>query len=339
MKMLKMKKKYTSWLFLSCCMVVGAQIKALSQVDPHFSQYYISPMTLNPALTGIMEGDYRVSSVFRSEYNNTLQVKGFSGDITTNKNCNIGVDILNESSNDRSYSYTTGHVSLSYTGVRLGPNADHCISMAVQWGFINRAFNVAKLQFGDQWASGVGYQPGTVSNEALNKPSVSAFDAGVGIAYYDAVPNKKVSFFGGIGAFHLTQPDNPFLSGSVDKLPIRYSIHAGVRIIGSDLFSIVPSAIFMKEGNAEEKMIGSYVQLYVDGTTDFMFGANWRINDAVSPFVGIYYNGLTIGVSYDVNATTLAGASSRPGSLELSISYTGKNKKIMKTKPFSCPRF
>jgi len=334
-----MKNKFTYVWLLSLCMALAGHEGALAQVDPHFSQYYISPMMLNPALTGVMDGDYRGSAIFRSEYGNTLQTKGMSGDMTTNANCNLGIDLLNETTSDQSYAYTTGHISMAYTGVRLGPNADHCISMAIQCGLINRRFNVAKLQFGDQWASGLGYEPGTASADVINKPSVSAFDAGVGIAYYDAVPDKKLNFFGGVGAFHITQPDNPFLSGSNDRLPVRYSVHAGLRIAGSDLFSIVPSVIYMREGNAEEKMMGAYVQLYVDEKTDFMFGANWRVDDAVSPFAGLYYNGMTIGISYDVSASALDAASTRTGSLELSISYTGKNKKTMKTKPFHCPRF
>lgn len=335
-----MKKFFTYiFLFLLCVVLAGCE-DALAQIDPHFSQYYISPMMLNPALTGVMEGDYRGSAIFRSEYGNTLMVKGVSGDMTTNNNFNLGVDLLNESSSDQSYAYTTGHVSMAYTGVRLGPNADHCISMAIQCGFINRQFNVIKLQFGDQWASGLGYQPATSSGESINKPSVSALDAGVGIAYYDAVADKKANFFGGIGAFHITQPDNTFLSGGgSDKLPVRYSVHAGVRIACSDVFSIVPNAIYMQEGTAKEKMMGAYLQLYVNETTDFMFGANWRIDDAISPFAGIYYNGLTIGVSYDVSASALDAASAPANSLEISISYMAKSKKTMNTKPFHCPRF
>jgi type IX secretion system PorP/SprF family membrane protein len=334
-----MKNKFTYVWLLSICVIVAGHEDVVAQADPHFSQYYISPMTLNPALTGVMEGDYRGAAIFRSEYGNTLQVKGISGDVTTNKNCNVGIDLLNESTSDQSYGYYSGHISMAYTGVRLGPNADHCISMAIQCGFINRRFNVARLQFGDQWAPGLGYEPGTASADVINKPSVSGFDAGVGIAYYDAVPDKKLNFFGGVGAFHITKPGNPFLSGSNERLPVRYSVHAGVRIISSDLFSVVPNVIYMREGNAQEKMMGAYLQLYVNETTDLMFGANWRINDAVSPFVGLYYNGLTIGVSYDATVSSRDGASTRTGSLELSVSYTGKNKKTMKTKPFHCPRF
>jgi hypothetical protein len=49
-----------------------------AQIDPHFSQYYIQPMTMNPAFTGAFDGDYRVSGIWRSQYGNTLNTKGLS---------------------------------------------------------------------------------------------------------------------------------------------------------------------------------------------------------------------------------------------------------------------
>jgi hypothetical protein len=95
----------------------------------------------------------------------------------------------------------------------------------------------------------------------------------------------------------------------------------------------------MKEGDAEERMAGAYFQVYASETTDVMFGAYYRLNDAVSPFAGLYYNGLTFGLSYDVNASNTAAAGSKGNSMELSISYVGKGKSGMSTKRFYCPRF
>ncbi len=54
--------------------VLGKTSRA--QIDPHFSQYYIQPMTMNPAFTGAFDGDYRVSGIWRSQYGNTLNTKG-----------------------------------------------------------------------------------------------------------------------------------------------------------------------------------------------------------------------------------------------------------------------
>ena len=62
---------------------------AKAQVDPHFSQYYIQPMTMNPAFTGAFDGDYRVSGIWRSQYGNTLNTKGISAEKTTDINANF----------------------------------------------------------------------------------------------------------------------------------------------------------------------------------------------------------------------------------------------------------
>src|ERR1700709_2056133 len=36
--------------------------------DPHFSQYFASPLTLNPAMAGYFKGDYRVSGNYRQQW-------------------------------------------------------------------------------------------------------------------------------------------------------------------------------------------------------------------------------------------------------------------------------
>ena len=311
-----------------------------AQVDPHFTQYYLHPMTINPALTGAIEGDYRVSGIWRSQYGNTLMTKGISGEVVTNKNTNFGFNLLNETSNDKAYNFTNGYLSMAYTGVRFGPEEDHFLVLALQCGFITRRFDVTKLQFGDQWISGIGYDPTVSSGEVFNKPSISTFDAGTGIAYYDASPNKKTSFFAGVSAFHITRPEYPFLSNSAQqRLPVRYSVHGGVRITASDLLTLVPSIIYMKEGLAQEKMLGVYAQLYASETTDIMFGANWRFNDAAAPFIGIYYRGLTIGLSYDVDVSQKSAGATKGNSLEISISFVGQRNTSTKTNNFFCPRF
>lgn len=177
-------------VLLAC--VLGTTVRA--QVDPHFSQYYIQPMTMNPAFTGAFDGDYRVSGIFRSQYGNTLNTEGISAEKTTNKNANLGFNLINQTSNDGAYSFTNGYLTFAYTGVRFGKNADHYLVMAMQMGFISRKFDITKMSFGSQWVSGIGYDASNPSNETFLKPQVTSFDAGAGIAYYDATPNKTATF-------------------------------------------------------------------------------------------------------------------------------------------------
>ncbi|HYC27363.1 MAG TPA: type IX secretion system membrane protein PorP/SprF, partial [Chitinophagaceae bacterium] len=47
-----------------------AAMKASAQVDPHFSQYYVYPAWLNPALTRAFDGSYRVAGIHRNQWGN-----------------------------------------------------------------------------------------------------------------------------------------------------------------------------------------------------------------------------------------------------------------------------
>jgi hypothetical protein len=70
-----------------------------------------------------------------------------------------------------------------------------------------------------------------------------------------------------------------------------------------------------------------------------MFGAYYRVQDAITPFAGFYYKGLTLGLSYDVDASAKSGAGSKGNSMEISISYVGKRKTNTGVPRFWCPRF
>lgn len=336
-KSFEMKQRtFKIWLAVITALY-GLPGAGYAQADPHFSQYFIQPVLLNPALTGAIEGDYRVSAVWRSQYGNTLSTKGISAEMPTSKNINLGVNLLNQSSADKAYNYTNAYLSIAYTGARFG---NHYVVMAMQAGVLNRNFNIGRLQFGEQWVSGIGFDPSAHSSETFNKPNVSSFDAGAGLVYYDATADRKINLFGGLSAFHITSPKDPFISGGDRQtMPVRYSAHAGARIIVSDLLNIVPNVLYMRQGQTDEKMAGAYVQVNASEQVDLMFGANLRFQDAISPFAGFYYKGITVGMSYDTNVSTKETMEINRSSMEVSLSYTWWRKNSMKTKPFYCPRF
>ncbi|MFY0254767.1 PorP/SprF family type IX secretion system membrane protein [Chitinophaga sp. 30R24] len=321
--------------------VVTTQVHA--QVDPHFSQYYIYPMGLNPGLTGAMDGDYRVSAIYRSQWGNVsspYSTVGVSADMTTGSNLNLGVNIFNQKAGNGGYNYLNGYFTLAYTGVKFGPEGYQRLAFGLQGGLLSRRFDPAKFQFGEQWMPGTGYSPGTPSGETFERSSSSVFDAGFGIAYYDGTPDKPVSAFGGVSAFHLTQPKDPFLKdGQKGTLPIRYSAHLGVRIAMTDAVSLVPNGIYTVQGNSQEKMLGAYLQMMVNENADLMLGGNWRMQDAISPFVGVYIKGMTIGLSYDTNISKLGKSANNVNSFELSLSFVGKRHNSIRTDYFKCPRF
>jgi type IX secretion system PorP/SprF family membrane protein len=326
-------------LFLPLLLTTGHTAKA--QADPHFSQYYVYPSWLNPALTGAFDGNYRLSAIYRTQWGNIsspFSTYGVAADFTTNKQFNFGVSALNQSAGDGGYNYTTAYGSASYTGVRFGANETKRLVFGMQFGLIQRRFDASKLSFGDQWNPVTGYNPGTPSADGFSRTSAASFDAGAGVLYYDAEPGKKYNIFGGFAVSHLTRPTDQFSASGDARFPMRFTGHAGVKIALTDVISITPNLLYMRQGNAEEKMLGAYGQMYVNPTTDFLLGLNYRYKDAITTHAGFTYKSFTLGASYDINTSQLSKMVRGSNSFELSLIFIGR--KIFKTPEveFVCPR-
>lgn len=314
--------------------------KGHAQTDPHFSQYYAYPLWLNPALTGAIDGDYRVTGIYRNQWNDAaspFSTPGISADFTTSKNLNIGANVFNQTANGGGYNYLNGYVSLAYTGVRFGANGNQRISLGISAGVINRRFNPSKFTTGEQWNGSTG--DATLPNtDILAKTAGTTFDAGAGIMYFDAAPGKKANLFLGFSAYHLTQPQDAYITGGqAEKLPVRYTVHGGVKLNLAEGFSITPNLLYMQQGQAKEKMAGAYGQIRVNESTDFLLGGNYRFKDALSPYVGVYYKNLVLGLSYDVNTSDLGKLGGNANSFEISLSIIGKKTRKADAIPFVCP--
>jgi type IX secretion system PorP/SprF family membrane protein len=315
--------------------------KANAQVDPHFSQYYVYPAWLNPALTGSFDGQYRIAGIYRNQWGNIttpFSTFGASAEFTTDKNINVGVSILKQTAGDGGYGYTTAYGNISYTGVRWGTNETKRLVFGIQGGIIQRRFDRNKLTFGDQWNPIFGYNPSQATGETWNRTSALAADFGAGIMYFDAQPGKKANLFAGFSASHLTRPEDKFSGTGSEKFPMRFTGHAGVRLAISPQFSITPNFLYLSQGTATEKMIGAYGQFKTTADVDLMIGANYRFEDAISPFFGFTYKNMMLGASYDINTSDLGKLVNGSNSFEISLSFIGRKSAKTPEVEFICPR-
>ncbi len=312
-----------------------------AQVDPHFTQYYVYPAWLNPALTGAFDGQYRVSGIYRSQWGNIVSpfvTPGFSLEFTTEKNINLGISVLNQRAGNGGYNYTTAYGNISYTGLRFGPGETKRVSFGFQAGMIQRRFDRDKLTFGDQWNPITGYNPSNQTADVFTRTKSTKLDAAFGIMYFDAMPGKKSNIFAGASLSHLTEFDDEFSGSGTQVFPMRFTAHGGIRFAVNDVFSVTPNFLFLDQGSANETMLGAYGQYKVNAATDFMLGANYRINDAISPFVGFTHKGLMMGLSYDINTSELGKLSNGANSFEISLTFIGKKKTKTPEIEFVCPR-
>ena len=322
-------------LAISCGLVTH---KASAQVDAHFSQYYAYPLWLNPGLTGVMDGDFRISANYKrqwAEVANPYSTTALSFDTYPVKNLGLGGTIVNQAAGDGGYNYLNALLSAAYSVV-MDESQMNVISIGIQAGIINRRINPSKLQFGDQWNPITGFDPGAPSGETFDKTSSLGFDANVGIVYYNRNPNTRLNPFGGISLYHLPRPHDPFLGKEDERLPMRMNIHGGVKIKMAPQFNLTPQFIYIRQGNAHETALGLYAQYRLPNYSDLLFGATYRVDDAIAPFVGFHLGDFTLGLSYDVNMSDLKAASQSKGGLEISLSYI-RHKKIRDPR-FICPR-
>lgn len=325
-------------MILLLCGAIGAKTHVQAQVDPHFSQYYVYPSWLNPALTGAFDGKYRVSGIYRSQWGSIspFTTAGLAADFTTEKNINYGVSILHQEAGNAGYNYTTAYANVAYTGVKFGAGNFQRLTFGLQGGVIQRRFDRTKMTLGDQWNPVTGYNPGTPSLDIFNRTSAASFDFGAGVLYFDAKPGKGANFYAGFSASHMTRPEDKFSASGDAKLPVRYTGHAGIRFSLSEEFSITPNALYLRQGTAEEKMIGAYAQIKA-APVDLLFGANYRFNDAVSPYVGFTYKNMVLGASYDVNTSDLGRMVNGSSSFEISLTFFGRKTAKTPEAEFICP--
>lgn len=327
-----MRKMYIILLLLM------AYHRVQAQTDAHFSQYYAYPLWLNPAFTGMIDGNARVTMNYRRQLPGLdvpLTTQAITADFSLPKGLGMGVTILTQGAPDAGYRYTTGYLSVSY---RAHLSQYSMLSTGFQLGLLNRKMDPSKFQFGNQFNPVSGYDPGIPSGEMFTYSSATSLDASVGLLYFDGNPSRKWNPFIGASLYHPNQPDNHFLAGNEKQtIPVRYSIHGGTRIQLGQKISIVPHILFLKQGNASELAAGMVCNLNIEPGKDLMLGGMYRKDDAVIPALGLHLNGFTIGFSYDVNTSGMKTVSSSNGGYELSLSITSR-RRIPDTK-FICPRF
>lgn len=329
-------KKLIRTIAVAAFLSLGA-LKGIAQIDPHFSQYYAHPLWLNPALTGVIDGEYRVSLNAKQQWgsiSNSFLTGGASFDMAPVKNLAFGAMVLNQNAGDISYNHLSALVSGAYR-IRFGKEGMSMINFGLQAGILNKSFDPSKITLGSQYNPVTGYDPSFGISESFASSNTLVPDVNFGAMFFDGNPDQNVNVFGGVMAAHLTRPIDKFLGNSV-RMPIRYAAHGGARVKVSEVFDITPNGLYMKQGTAREISAGAYGQFMLNSESDLLFGANYRVDDSAIAFFGLHLRNMVFGLSYDFNTSNLNRATGSKGGLELSISFTGR-KGIMGPN-FFCPR-
>jgi type IX secretion system PorP/SprF family membrane protein len=330
--------KYLTLLLALCGMIMP---RITNAQDFHLSQYDAAALNLNPGMTGMFNGYYRIHGHYRTQWSSVatqpFQTSLVSFDIPVKK-WGLGAQVMDNRAGAGNFNVFSFHVSGAYD-IALDDAARHHISLGVQGGIIHKSVDLDKLVFHNQYttANGGGFDNTVSSGENLSG-SVSTLlpDVNAGFVYYYGSEQSRFNPFVGFSAFHLTQPKETFFSND-NKLPMRYVAHGGFRFAINETVQLVPKALYMKQVNAQELTTSLILHYYLKGSDAYiLFGPTWRKKDAAIIEGGLKYGKYTCKISYDINTSTLNPSTNGRGGFEVSLTYIPKKQK---PNPIpNCPR-
>ena len=319
-------------LILGMSVAVMLSMSAKGQ-DIHFTQYFTSPLTLNPAMTGLVTEDLRLAANYRTQWAsvspNPYTTGTFSFDIAMLKNklpdgdaMGLGIMALNDKSGSGGLSNTTIGGSLAYHKA-FGFSKQHKISLGVQGNMVQKSIDFKKLTFEDGYNyAGNVFGPSPTENFASQ--SISYMDFNGGLMYSGRVYDHVTAYFG-YSYYHLTQPVETFLTDKTHPIHPRQSLYMGGAFDLNERTVLYSSLLYQSQASATEVLMGSAVGFILNPGHDQEFQKNtllylggwYRFGDALAPYIAIEWAKMRIGLSYDVNLSSFTPATSGGGGYEL----------------------
>jgi type IX secretion system PorP/SprF family membrane protein len=305
----------------------------VSGQDHLYTQFFNSPVYLNPALNGQFQGDFRANLIYRNQYSTSGSIDNY---FTAEMDYNIpkfggGVGIMFNRSSEGAEFLNTNNIAGIYS-YSVGSDT-YTLSFGLQAGISNQNIDYSKLVFDDQLDSQIGIIPGSTSAaDALPFNNRYYFDSGLGL-------NLVVgNFMIGGAAQHLNKPNDSF-TGVPVKLPIRSTAYMTYRLDldadenmdDDDKSYLIPSVVFYKQAQSQSVSAGvEYKHRNISAGIWYRSGGQAGPSViAISLIFDIFVNKdsgekFRLGVSHDAQVSGL-NYGNTSGSSEGSINYQTVN--------------
>ncbi|TVR79295.1 MAG: type IX secretion system membrane protein PorP/SprF [Chitinophagaceae bacterium] len=315
--------------------------------DIHFTQYQASPLLLNPAMTGLVDGKMRATFHFREQWSSSM-IKPFTTigaaidmPFLQNKVGNdwmgAGLTIVNDRAGEGQLQRTSVLGSVAYFKQL---NRNNFLSAGGQIGFTQRSLGFSNFSFNNQYDD--GFNPGLPTGEPLFTESITHVEFNVGVLWLLSA-SDYVNYYLGASARNITQPINSFMEDESQGLPLVYNIHFGSEIQLTNRWFLYPSLLGMYSKQARQISGGALVgyELMKDRRQQAMIlgGTVYRMFDAIAPIVAFEYQTFRMGLSYDINLSDFNKVSNFQGGPELVLNYQIPLPVESQMGVIFCPRF
>jgi len=337
-------------------------VGCLQAQDIHFTQYYMSPTTLNPAMTGKFEGTVRIGGIYRGQWASVIGNKGqyttpslwvdapvFRG-FRKRDWLGIGLTFFTDKAGDLGLKHTATKLSGTYH-LALDKKGQNLISIGGAYGQVQRSLDRKNAQFADGLLLGDPFQSADFRGlgDDVNA-TYSDIDGGIVLT---ARLNKQTDFNIGYSMFHIGKPEFTLIGqdtlstsgqngGAKRPLPQRSVFHGQFNVKMNDRVTFSPSFFYQTMNGADEIALQGIAGYLFNPQKDITinFGLGYRLADAMEILLGFQQKNLRVGFAYDINISSLSAATSYRGGFEIAANYIFKKYKKAIIKPqIICPRF
>jgi type IX secretion system PorP/SprF family membrane protein len=331
---------YVLGFFLTLPTLISAQ-------DIHFSQFFNNPINLNPALTGVFEGDQRYTGAYRSQwYSVPVPYLTFSGtydqriSIPGFRSGKFGLGLLfnYDRAGDAGLNWMQLGLNLSYTQ-KLAKTV--FLSVGTQLLTGQRAFDPQKLYFDDQFNGDV-FDPDLQTTEGFARTSAGYTDISAGINLLVQSPYNRSNVQVGAAYRHLNQPGITFFNDNTLRLPALGTAYVMSDLEISSQIDLQLAAFAQLQQPYREIIARSGVRYHLRSSarqkTSLGLGLGYRLGDALITYGTLDYQDWRFGISYDLNLSPFRVATAYQGGPEITVQYIIRRVASPETYK-SCPIF
>lgn len=332
------KTKVMKRLILAAAMLGGCSV--IHAQDYHLTHYDAAKIYLNPAMTGMFDGYYRIHANYRNQWNvisrNPFQTAALAFDMPVGR-YGWGAQVMNSRAGIGNFNEMSITLSGAYD-LQCDKKNYHHVAFGMAIAGVQKSVDMGRLTWHNQYQpTSNTFDPGVQSGEQSGVvESDYNMIINAGLLYYYAKEGSRVNPFIGFSASNLNQPNESFF-GYTSRLPIHYIIHSGARVGINERLVLCPRVLYMMQTNDRELTYGLLANIYLPNQDAFLIvGPTIRNQDAAIMELGLKMGQFTYRLSYDVNISTLQPATNNRGGIEFSLIYIAK-RKVPVVAP-NCPR-
>jgi type IX secretion system PorP/SprF family membrane protein len=306
--------------------------------DPSFSQFFSSPLNINPAQTGNINSEWRAISNFRDQWAGpvypyltgtiSFDTRILRDKLPENNSLGVGMMMMYDKSMGgvlkSNYASLNAAYNVQFAESDIG--GAHRIGLGIGGIYGNRRVDYSRLVFGEQF-NGVGFDRNLPTGESALGQMKPYFSVSTGLLYTYTTEFTDLDI--GFSGFHLNKPKQSFLADENQILPVRWVGHADFSHLLSDGMTVInTNAVYQRQSTTSYFSVGGAVGRYLSQDDNIMVNAGlwyWS-NNALIPYFGFTYKSFQVGVTYDLTVSKLAAGQRRPNTFEISLILRGEKR-------------